>query len=75
MHVRQLTVFIKIPDFSLSCLQVTLDSSHSQPVRQLAALTLKNYVDTHWSSKTDKFVGPEVSEHVNFIHFKHSFDV
>ncbi|RKO89834.1 armadillo-type protein, partial [Blyttiomyces helicus] len=33
----------------------------------LAALTLKRYVDTHWSSKTNAFVGPEPPEEIKIV--------
>ncbi|TPX35286.1 hypothetical protein SmJEL517_g02299 [Synchytrium microbalum] len=32
--------------------------------RQFAAVTLKNYVDVHWTSKADNFVEPETSPEV-----------
>ncbi|KAI8338795.1 armadillo-type protein [Choanephora cucurbitarum] len=48
------------PEFPISLAKLTVSQQHAIPQRQLAALTLKTYVTTHWSSKNDdKFVGPE----------------
>ena len=41
-------------------LQPSIDLSH----RQLAALSLKGFIDTHWSAKSERFTGPEPSEEV-----------
>ncbi|ORX54369.1 ARM repeat-containing protein [Hesseltinella vesiculosa] len=50
------------PEFPVSLARLTMNKDLLVPHRQLAALTLKSYIDTHWSSKHDKFVGPELSE-------------
>ncbi|TPX69623.1 hypothetical protein SpCBS45565_g02263 [Spizellomyces sp. 'palustris'] len=48
------------PDYAQYLTQIALGPAFSPPERQLAAVSLKNYVDTHWSRKADdKFVGPE----------------
>ncbi|KAI8975507.1 hypothetical protein BDF20DRAFT_611502 [Mycotypha africana] len=48
------------PEFPISLAKLTVSQQHAVPQRQLAAVTLKSYVTTHWSSKNDdKFVGPE----------------
>ena len=41
--------------------EITLEPNGALPVRQMAALLLKQYVDTHWTSANDKFKGPEAS--------------
>ncbi len=52
-------------EFIAALLNLSLNSQLGEAVRQLAALTLRNYVEWHWSAKGDKFIGPaEVSEQV-----------
>jgi len=46
-------------DFGVLLCQLTLDPSGALPVRQLAAVLLKQYIDAHWSQDTDKFRLPE----------------
>ena len=41
--------------------ELTLDVDGLLQIRQMAALLLKQYVDTHWTSLSEKFKGPEVS--------------
>jgi hypothetical protein len=41
--------------------ELTLDPNGMLQVRQMAALLLKQYVDTHWTSLAEKFKGPETS--------------
>ncbi|EGF83226.1 hypothetical protein BATDEDRAFT_84771 [Batrachochytrium dendrobatidis JAM81] len=54
------------PSYAQALLQCSL--SHELPVGQrqisFSALTLKSYVDTHWSSKCERFTGPEPPEEV-----------
>ncbi|KAI9307964.1 armadillo-type protein [Cunninghamella echinulata] len=48
------------PEFPVSLARLTVSQEIAIPHRQLAALTLKTYVTTHWSPKhDDKFIGPE----------------
>ncbi|XP_021944013.1 importin-9 [Folsomia candida] len=37
------------------------------PIRQLASVILRQYIDTHWTSITEKFVAPEPSEQAKAI--------
>lgn len=46
-------------EFMMALLNLCLNSNLSEAIRQLAALTLRNYVEWHWSAKGDKFIGPE----------------
>ena len=41
--------------------ELTLQHDGMLQIRQMAALLLKQYVDTHWSSVGEKFKGPETS--------------
>ena len=41
--------------------ELTLEQNGILQVRQMAALLLKQYVDTHWTSCSEKFKGPETS--------------
>ena len=46
-------------DYALGLLEIALEPTLDPALRQLATLTLKSFVDTHWSSKGEKFVGPQ----------------
>ncbi len=46
-------------EFMVALLNLSLNSNLDESIRQLAALTLRNYVEWHWSSKGDKFIGPD----------------
>ena len=41
--------------------ELTLEHDGLLQIRQMAALLLKQYVDRHWSSLSEKFQGPETS--------------
>ncbi|KAI8066912.1 armadillo-type protein [Gongronella butleri] len=47
------------PEYSVSLARLTVNKDLPVPHRQLAALSLKSYVDSYWSAKNDRFVGPE----------------
>ncbi|XP_039253592.2 importin-9-like [Styela clava] len=49
-------------DFCVHLAKITVDQSFDLSLRQLASLILKQYVDTHWSSISEKFSPPEASE-------------
>lgn len=53
------------PAFALALTDITLDTTVADPARQLAALSLKQYVDSHWSCRNDRFTGPEPSDAVH----------
>ena len=46
-------------EFISALLDLSLNTQLAEAVRQLAALTLRNYVEWHWSAKGDKFIGPQ----------------
>jgi len=54
-------------DFGVLLCQMTLDNSCSLPVRQLAAVLLKQYIDAHWSQDGEKFRPPEVTANSKVI--------
>ncbi|XP_066997331.2 importin-9 [Anabrus simplex] len=51
-------------DFGVLLAEFTVDSCIDMSVRQLASVILKQYVDTHWSSRSKLFHPPEASERV-----------
>ena len=51
-------------DYSVLLLECALQPSIALPIRQLAALLLKKYIDSHWSPKSEKFAGVTVDEDV-----------
>lgn len=48
-------------------LEPSIDLSH----RQLAALSLKGFIDTHWTAKSERFTGPEPSEEVIILSYRY----
>lgn len=48
-------------EYGIALTELTLEHDGQLQVRQMAALLLKQYVDTHWSSLSEKFKGPETS--------------
>ena len=48
-------------EFGVALTELTLEHDGLLQIRQMAALLLKQYVDTHWSSLSEKFKGPETS--------------
>ncbi|KAI9028536.1 armadillo-type protein [Hyaloraphidium curvatum] len=49
-------------DFAVVLVQIALAQNAPWAQRQLAAVTLKNLTDRHWSPNNDKFEPPEISE-------------
>jgi len=54
----------RVVEFPVSLARLSLSQELAIPQRQLAAVTLKQYIESHWSSKNEKFVGPEPPEEV-----------
>ena len=52
-----------VADFGVHLTEFTLDPEGVLAVRQLASVLLKQYVETHWCSYSDKFRAPETTEH------------
>ena len=44
-------------EFGVALTELTLEHDGLLQIRQMTALLLKQYVDTHWSSLSDKFKG------------------
>ncbi|EDV24941.1 uncharacterized protein TRIADDRAFT_56375 [Trichoplax adhaerens] len=66
-HARQqgedhLNVIEMTPEFGVYLTDIIIDQNNFLPIRQLAAVVLKQYVQTHWSTTSDKFVAPETPE-------------
>jgi len=61
---KQLQTLQSSPEFPVSLARLSLSQELAIPQRQLAAVTLKQYIESHWSSKNEKFVGPEPPEEV-----------
>ncbi|KAI9103094.1 armadillo-type protein [Phlyctochytrium arcticum] len=52
------------PEYPKYLAHISLSEAFPENERQLAAVTLRKYVSTHWSMKEDKFEGPEPPAHV-----------
>ena len=50
-----------IIEYGVVLTELTLQHDGILQIRQMAALLLKQYVDTHWTSTSEKFKGPETS--------------
>ncbi|XP_023322142.1 importin-9 [Eurytemora carolleeae] len=48
-------------EYGVYLCELTLNPQGLLPVRQLAAVLLKQYIDAHWSQDTEKFRPPEVT--------------
>jgi len=48
-------------EFGVHLCELTLNREGALPVRQLSAVLLRQYIDTHWSKETDKFRPPETA--------------
>ena len=48
-------------DYGVLLTELTLQPDGSPPLRQMAALLLKKYVDTHWYPEAEKFQAPEAA--------------
>ena len=48
-------------EFGVALTELTLEQDGVLQIRQMAALLLKQYVDTHWTSLSEKFKGPETT--------------
>ena len=55
------SVWLCVAEYGVLLTELTLQPDGSPPLRQMAALLLKKYVDTHWSSDSDKFQPPEAT--------------
>eukprot|EP00095_Tigriopus_kingsejongensis_P008338 maker-scaffold395_size185061-snap-gene-0.28 protein:Tk08338 transcript:maker-scaffold395_size185061-snap-gene-0.28-mRNA-1 annotation:"PREDICTED: uncharacterized protein LOC102161799" len=58
---QQLQALQVTEEYGVILAEITLAPDGSLPLRQMTAVLLKQYVDTHWSEHADKFVPPEAS--------------
>lgn len=47
-------------EFGIHLTEFVIDPNGSLPIRQLASVLLKQYVETHWWSESEKFRPPEL---------------
>ncbi|RWS09017.1 Importin-9-like protein [Dinothrombium tinctorium] len=57
---QQIKVFEVTNEYGIHLTEISLDPSVNWPLRQLASVLLKQYIDFHWSRIHDKFQEPEV---------------
>ena len=48
-------------EYGVALTELTLSHDGVLQIRQMAALLLKQYVDTHWSASSEKFKSPETT--------------
>ena len=53
--------YLVFSEFGVALTELTLEHDGLLQIRQMTALLLKQYVDTHWTSLSEKFKGPETS--------------
>ncbi|ODM92754.1 Importin-9 [Orchesella cincta] len=63
-RLKALEVTEQYPLILMEIVLATGDSVLQPPIRQLASVVLRQYVDTHWTSIAEKFVPPEPNEQV-----------
>ena len=59
---HRIKVFEVMEDFGVCLAELTVDSHADFAIRQLASLVLKQYVETHWSKLSEKFIEPETTD-------------
>lgn len=62
-------------DYGLVLTEVSADSNEASAVKQLAAVMLRQYVDSHWTEEAERFCGPEPPPHVSTELIKSSFTI
>ncbi|CAL4085549.1 unnamed protein product, partial [Meganyctiphanes norvegica] len=58
IHVLEVT-----EEFGIHLIELTLDRNGPLPIRQLASVLLKQYVEAHWCQDSEKFRVPECPEY------------
>jgi len=58
---QQLEALQMIDEYGVALTELTLSHDGVLQIRQMAALLLKQYVDTHWSASSEKFKSPETT--------------
>ncbi|XP_054724425.1 LOW QUALITY PROTEIN: importin-9-like [Uloborus diversus] len=58
---QQINILEVTDEFSIHLTELMLDSQAPLAIRQLASVLLKQYVEAHWSSNSEKFRPPETT--------------
>nr|CAB3256618.1 importin-9 [Phallusia mammillata] len=58
---QQIKLLEVLDDFAVILAELTVDENRGLPIRQLASLVLKQYVECHWNKLADKFSPPETT--------------
>jgi hypothetical protein len=53
---------LSFSEFGVHLAEFTVDPNGVLAIRQLASVLLKQYVEAHWSTQSDKFRAPETSD-------------
>ncbi|TST85775.1 Importin-9 [Bagarius yarrelli] len=64
---EQIKVLEVTEEFGVHLAELTVDPQGALAVRQLASVILKQYVETHWCSQSEKFRVPETTERAKVI--------
>ncbi|KAG2468253.1 IPO9 protein, partial [Polypterus senegalus] len=59
---EQIKVLEVTEEFGVHLAELTVDPQGALAIRQLASVILKQYVETHWCSQSDKFRPPETTD-------------
>ncbi|XP_029288165.1 LOW QUALITY PROTEIN: importin-9 [Cottoperca gobio] len=59
---EQIKVLEVTEEFGVHLAELTVDPQGALAIRQLASVILKQYVETHWCSQSEKFRPPETSD-------------
>ncbi|KAM4699585.1 importin-9 [Discoglossus pictus] len=59
---EQLKVLEVTEEFGVHLAELTVDPQGALAIRQLASVVLKQYVENHWCSQSEKFRSPETTE-------------
>ncbi|XP_070815325.1 importin-9 [Chaetodon trifascialis] len=59
---EQIKVLEVTEEFGVHLAELTVDPQGALAIRQLASVILKQYVETHWCSQSEKFRPPETTE-------------
>ncbi|XP_039971664.1 importin-9 isoform X2 [Xiphias gladius] len=60
---EQIKVLEVTEEFGVHLAELTVDPQGALAIRQLASVILKQYVETHWCSQSEKFRPPETTDH------------
>ncbi|GIY31004.1 importin-9 [Caerostris extrusa] len=58
---QQITILEVTDEFAVHLTELMLDQHAPLPIRQLASVLLRQYVESHWSSSAEKFRPPETT--------------